>query len=105
MFLPGRRAELRFAGADDPAFSALKAQYADVLGEAPPVIPPNRSSSGLATMPVKHLSRLSACELAVVRAQLISLLDRGWIQHFTAGHTAAVVFARKPDESWRICYD
>ena len=56
-------------------------------------------------MPVKHLSRLSACELAVVRAQLISLLDRGWIQHFTAGHTAAVVFARKPDESGRICYD
>ena len=83
-------------------FTALKAQYADVLGEAPPVIPPNRSSSGLATMPVKHLS---ACELAELRAQLISLLDRGWIQHFTAGHTAAVVFARKPDESWRICYD
>ncbi len=21
------------------------------------------------------------------------------------GHTAAVVFARKPDGSWRICYD
>ena len=25
------------------------------------------------------------------------LLDRGWIQHSTAGHAAAAVFARKPD--------
>jgi hypothetical protein len=44
-------------------------------------------------------------ELAELRAQLIDLLDRGWIQHSTAGHAAAAVFARKPDGSWRICYD
>ena len=35
-------AELRLAGADDPAFTALKAQYPDVLGEAPPGMPPDR---------------------------------------------------------------
>ncbi len=37
--------------------------------------------------------------------QLIDLLDSGWIQHSTVGHAAAVVFARKPDGSWCICYD
>jgi len=40
-----------------------------------------------------------------LRAHLIDLLDRGWIQHSTAGHAAAVVFASKPDGSWQICYD
>ena len=29
-------AELRLAGADDPAFTPLKSQYSDVLGGAPP---------------------------------------------------------------------
>ena len=33
-------AELRLDGADDPAFLALKAEYADVLGGAPPWLPP-----------------------------------------------------------------
>ena len=53
----------------------------------------------------RPVKRLSDGELAELRAQLIDLLDRGWIQHSTAGHAAAVVFARKPDGSWRICYD
>ena len=46
--------------------------------------------------------------LSGLHAQLMDLLDRCWIQHSTAGHAAAVVFARKPDGShgtWRICYD
>ena len=51
------------------------------------------------------MKRLSDGELAELRTQLIDLLDRGWIQHSTAGHAAAVVFARKPDGTWRICYD
>ena len=53
----------------------------------------------------RPVKRLSEGELSELRAQLIDLLDRGWIQHSTAGHAAAVVFARKPDGSWRICYD
>ena len=32
-------------------------------------------------------------------------MDYGWIRHSTAGHAAAVVFARNPDNTWRICYD
>ncbi len=43
------------------------------------------------------VKRLSDGELAELRTQLIDLLDRSWIQHSTAGHEAAVVFARKPD--------
>ena len=44
----------------------------------------------------RPVKRLSDGELAELRAHLIDLLDRGWIQHSTAGHAAAVVFARKP---------
>ncbi len=54
--------------------------------------------------PVKRLSE-SDGELAELRAKLIDLLDRGWIQHSTAGHAAVGVFARKPDGSWLICYN
>ena len=104
-------AELRLAGCDDPGFAALKVRYADVLGGAPPGMPPDRGmelelETGGAPMPrSRPVKRLSEGELAELRTQLIDLLDRGWIQHSTAGHAAAVVFARKPDGSWRICYD
>ncbi len=102
-------AELRLVGADDPAFAALKVQYADVLGGAPPGMPPDRGTeleTGDARMPrSRPVKRLSDGELAGLRAQRIDLLDRGWIQHSTAGHAAAVVLARKPDGTWRICYD
>ena len=104
-------AELRLEGTDDPAFAALKARYADVLGGAPAGMPPDRGmelelETGPAPMPrSRPVKRLSDGELAELRAQLMDLLDRGWIQHSTAGHAAAVVFARKPDGTWRICYD
>jgi hypothetical protein len=103
--------ELRLVGEDDPAFATLKTEYADVLGGAPPGLPPERGmelviETGDAPMPrSRPVKRLSEGELAELRAQLIDLLDRGWIQHSTAGHAASVVFARKPDGTWRICYD
>ena len=43
--------------------------------------------------------RLSDDEFADLRAQLIDLLDRSWIQHSMTGHTAAVVLAHKPGGS------
>jgi hypothetical protein len=73
-------------------------------------MPPDRGmelelETGGAPMPrSRPVKRLSDGELAELRTQLIDLLDRGWIQHSTTGHAAAVVFARKPDGSWRICY-
>ncbi len=104
-------AELRLAGVDDPAFAALTAKYADVLAGAPKGMPPDRGmelvlETGDAPMPrSRPVKRLSEGELAELRIQLVDLLDRGWIQHSTAGHAASVVFARKPDGAWRICYD
>jgi hypothetical protein len=55
----------------------------------------------------RQVKRLSDGELAELRAQPIDLLGRGWIQLSTGGHLAgaSVVFARKPDGSWHICYD
>jgi hypothetical protein len=94
---------LRLTGADDPAFEVLKAKYADVLGGAPPGLPPDRGmalelETGDAPMPrSRPVKPLSDGELAELRAQLIDLLDRGWIQH-----AAAVVFARKPDGTWHL---
>jgi hypothetical protein len=56
--------------------------------------------------PVKSrpVKLLSEGELAELRTQLVDLLDSGWIQHSTAGHAALVVFAPKPDGTWRIRY-
>ncbi len=51
------------------------------------------------------MKRLSEGKLAELRAQLVDLLDRGWIQHSTAGHAASVVFASNPNGIWRICCD
>ncbi len=68
--------------------------------------PPISLETGGAPMPrSRPVKRLSDGALAELCAQLIEMLDRGWSQHSTAGHAAAVVLARKPDGSWRICYD
>ena len=104
-------ASISLEGDDHPAFAALKAEFADVLAGPPPGLPPDRGielvlETGDRPMPrTRPLKRLSEGELAELRRQLTDLLDRGWIQHSTAGHAASVVFARKPDGSWRICYD
>jgi transposase InsO family protein len=104
-------ASLALEGTDHPAFAALKAEFADVLGGPPPGLPPDRGielvlETGDRPMPrTRPLKRLSEGELAELRRQLTDLLARGWIQHSTAGHAASVVFARKPDGTWRICYD
>ena len=74
-------AELRLDGADDPAFTAVKTKYADVLGGAPPGLPPERGmelviETGDAPMPrSRPVKRLSEGELAEPRAQLVDLLD------------------------------
>ena len=70
-------------------------------------MPPDRSTKlelemDDARMPrSRPMKRLSDGELAELRAQLVDLLDHGWILHSTAGHAAAY---HKPDGSWRICY-
>jgi hypothetical protein len=77
------------AGADAPAFAALKAEYADVLRGPPPGLPPDRG----------HRDGRRAGAAVACGTQLVDLLDRGWMQDSTAGHAASVVFARKRDGS------
>jgi hypothetical protein len=73
--------ELRPAGADDPTFSTLKAEYADVLGGAPPGLPPESCMelvivSGDAPMsPPRPVKRLSERGLAELRTKLDNLLE------------------------------
>ena len=104
-------AALTLPGQDHPAFAALKEEFSDVLSPPPPGLPPDRGielvlETGDRPMPrTRPLKRLSEGELAELRKQLHDLLARGWIQPSTAGHAASVVFARKPDGTWRICYD
>ena len=68
-------AKLRLEGADNPAFASLTAEYADVLGGAPPGLPPERGmelilETGDAPMPrSRPVKRLSEGELAELRAQ------------------------------------
>ena len=77
-----------------------------MLGGAPPGLPPDRGmelelETGDAPMPQSRLvKRLSDGELAELRTQLVDLLERGWVQHSTAGHNASVVFAQRPDGAW-----
>ena len=89
-------AELRLAGVNVPAFRALKAHYADMLGGAAPGMPPDRGmelelETGDAPM---RRSRPVKCliygERAEVRAQLIDLRDRGRIRHSTAPPLRAI---------------
>ena len=95
----GPDAALRLNGRDNPAFKALQQKFKDVLNGAPPGLPPDRGmelelETGSHPMPrSRPIKRLSDGELTELRKQLTDLFDRGWIQHSTAGHAAAVVFA------------
>ena len=70
----------RTAGRTVAAFAALKVEYADVLGGAPPGMPPERGmelviETGDAPMPrSRPVKRLSEGELAELRTQLVDFL-------------------------------
>jgi hypothetical protein len=51
------------------------------------------------------MKRWSQGELDECRKQVAFLLDMGWIVPSSASHAASVVFARKPDGTWRFCQD
>ncbi len=76
---------LELQGADHPAFSDLKSEFADVFGGPPPGLPPGRGikqvlETGASPMPqFRPIKRLSEGELTELRRQLLELLDRGWI--------------------------
>ena len=97
-------AELRLSWTDDPTIAALQTKYADVLG-APP--PPHATGPrhGTRARDGRRLDATVPPGEAAVRRGTSRTARAAHQPDSTAGHAAAVVFARKPNGSWRICYD
>ena len=51
------------------------------------------------------MKRWSQGKLDECCKQVAFLLDQGWIVPSRTSHAASVVFARKPDGTWRFCQD
>jgi hypothetical protein len=109
----GRLSRCRLTTATPPDFAALAGEYADVLAGPPPGVPPDRGpafelriETGCHPMPARGpMKRWSQGELDECRKQVAYLLDQGWVVPSCASHAASVVFARKPDGTWRFCQD
>ena len=55
--------------------------------------------------PSLHQYRLSQAQLKELESQIRTLLAKGWIQPSSSPFGAPVVFAPKPDGTWRMCVD
>ena len=103
--------KLTLAGKDHPALAEVLLQHKGVFNNPPLGLPPDSGiklclkTGNLPMQPSRKVKRLSGGELTELDSQLHDLYERGWIKRSTAGHAAAVVFVRKPDGSWRLCYD
>ena len=90
-------ASIALEGQDHPDFAALKAEFANVLAEAPPGLPLERGIElvlEIGNRPIprtRPIKRLSEGELAGLRRQLTDLLALGWIQHSVRAETGRVV--------------
>ena len=80
-------------------FELLKAQYSDMLGWAQQGMPQDRFmelelETGNTHAAVTTVETTVDGKLVELHAQLVDLFDHCRIQHLTAGHAAAVVFAQ-----------
>ncbi|GLI71739.1 hypothetical protein VaNZ11_017045 [Volvox africanus] len=87
----------------------ITSQYADVFAE-PTDMPPTRAvdhSIELTTsVPMSRNSyRMSQDELAELKNQITSLLEKGWIRPSVSLYGAPVLFAQKKDGGLRMCID
>ena len=102
--------KLTLAGKDHPALAEVLLLHKGVFDDPPSGLLPDSCiklclKTGNRPMPPSRpVKRLSAGELTELNSQLHDLAKRSWIKHSTAGHAAAVVFVRKPDGSWQLCY-
>lgn len=95
---------------DDPRVFTLLTEYEDVFQE-PKEPPPERPEdhrilleSGV--MPAtRGIGRLDEVKLKVLKDTLENLLQKGYIQPSTSPFGANILFARKPDGSFRLCVD
>ena len=103
--------KLTLAGKDHPALAEVLSMHKGVFDNPPSGLPPDHciklclKMGNLPMPPSRPVKQLSAGELTELDRQLHDLYERGWIKCSTAGHAAAVVFVRKSDGSWRLCYN
>lgn len=97
---------------DDPELDALLQQFADVLvTELPSGLPPIRHTFHTIPLkqdsvpPAKNMYRMSKLQYDEMRRQVNLLQSKGLIQPSSSPYGAPVLFAPKPDGSWRMCID
>ncbi|KAJ9510305.1 hypothetical protein QJQ45_015781 [Haematococcus lacustris] len=89
----------------------LLSEYADVFGDMPPGLPPNRPVGHTirtppgAEAPYKRMYKLSPREEAEVKKQVAELLANGLIEPSSSPYGAPILFVQKKDGSLRMCID
>ncbi|KAJ9528289.1 hypothetical protein QJQ45_014272 [Haematococcus lacustris] len=89
----------------------LLSEYADVFGDMPPGLPPNRPVGHTirtppgAEAPYKRMHKLSPREEAEVKKQVAELLAKGLIEPSSSPYGAPTLFVQKKDGSLRMCID
>ena len=94
-----------------PAEASVTKEYADVFGDLPKGLPPQRSMDHRiatppdATPPNKPPYRLSLEELAELHKHLDELIAHGFIRPSVSPYGAPVLFVKKKDGTKRLCID
>ncbi|KAJ9514191.1 hypothetical protein QJQ45_002279 [Haematococcus lacustris] len=89
----------------------LLSEYADVFGDMPPGLPPDRPVGHTirtppgAEAPYKRMYKLSPREEAAVKKQVAELLAKGLIEPSSSPYGAPILFVQKKDGSRRMCID
>ncbi|KAJ9509347.1 hypothetical protein QJQ45_001810 [Haematococcus lacustris] len=89
----------------------LLSEYADVFGDMPPGLPPDRPvghtirTPPRAEAPYKRMYKLSPEEEAEVKKQMAELLAKGLFEPSNSPYGAPILFVQKKDGSLRMCID
>ncbi|KAJ9521151.1 hypothetical protein QJQ45_022858 [Haematococcus lacustris] len=89
----------------------LLSEYADVFGDMPPGLPPDRPVGYTirtppgSEAPYKRMYKLSLREEAEVKKQVAELLAKGLIEPSSSPYGAPILFVQKKDGSLRMCID
>ncbi|KAJ9512263.1 hypothetical protein QJQ45_012830 [Haematococcus lacustris] len=89
----------------------LLSEYADVFGDMPPGLPPDRPVGHTirtppgAEPPYKRMYKLSPREEAEVKKQVAELLAKGLVEPSSSPYGAPILFVQKKDGSLKMCID
>ena len=94
-----------------PLAVSLLEQFRHVFAEPPAGLPPSRAVDHRIVVqpghapPSRPTRRMSADDLQELKRQVLELLDKEWIQTSVSPYGAGVLFAKKHDDSKRLCID